>query len=208
MHKTAIVFDLDNVTYPFQEAWSLIAVSKGLITPAQAQLFPESWYFYRELGMSGEEFAATLTDWIPDGLSDMLPPYPDVAKAWRDMDRAGIDIYAVTARPVEATAVTREWLDRHALRYSELHVVQGTKVPYLPLDEGYERIFAIDDNAVTIREYAEVSKEFPEVRSLQMYRQWNRAMGLRFDVTTIRHGEDLYHHVMYDITRRKMGMDD
>ncbi len=191
--KTAMVWDLDNVAYPFQEAWSLIAVSKGLITPRQAPVFPTLWSFYKTLGLTGEQFAQTLVDWIPDGVSDLLPPYPDMALAWREIAGMGVDTYAITARPAEARAVTAHWLSRWQLPVKELHVVQGSKVPHLPLDQGYDRVFAIDDNIDTVREYAAVEDD--TLVPLRRVQPWNMARSIEPTVIDIHSGSDLKHLV-------------
>lgn len=116
---TDVGIDLDGVIYPFAKAFSEYCCEQ------MGRLFlpePTHWHFYEDWDLDEKTFNLWLRDAArTHRVFATEKPYEGVVEAWEELQRMGLKIHVMTARPQEAWAQTAEWLEEHGLHVDTLH---------------------------------------------------------------------------------------
>jgi hypothetical protein len=116
-----IGWDLDGVNYGFIEGCNDIRRSQG-----EPEFTPGVWYFYREVGMTDEDWVAWCHKAADDGLLFNHPPLPGAVDAFRRVKRLGHTNVVITDRafgrtPQVSQKITTGWLNTERFEYDELY---------------------------------------------------------------------------------------
>lgn len=159
-----IVLDLDDVLANLRESlYRVLAANTGI------DRHWRDWPHYdlcQHFGIEKPELEALL---IREQALEACEPEPDAAAATAALAAFGFELTIITARAWHPSAdtLTRDWLERHEIRYHDLRVVAlgGNKLDALP--EG-EVLLAVDDHPSNIRRYQQAG-----IPSLMMHMPWN-----------------------------------
>ncbi len=115
--------DLDSTVYPFMKNYLAFIISEGRYDiPTGYQ--PTTWEFYKDLGMTTEEFVDSLERGAKqgkifkgDGFGDMpFAGFTNTARQWRS--ELGHSVHLITHRNVTgAVQTTMEWLDSYGISF-------------------------------------------------------------------------------------------
>lgn len=108
------------------------------------------WHFYREHGMSDEQFVVRLHQYAEEGGFAEQELYPGVREAVIQMHVAGHTTHVVTDRPPAAEADTAWWLHTHLPEVDSLTISRDKTVfkgygppTYYAIDDRHENIVAM-----------------------------------------------------------------
>lgn len=116
--------DLDGVCFPFEE--SLIRYMKHMGLDKKYQIGSvDSWHFYREWGMSDDEFVQLCNDGVDAGFVFSGGYIDDAPAQIRRMKRMGHSIHIVTNRsfgrtPISSSIATANWLFDNDIPYDTI----------------------------------------------------------------------------------------
>lgn len=119
MSPPEVMIDLDNVVFPFMGAfWRWL----NTVHPNPMPFSNRSWHFYRDLGVSDDDFARYVREFGETG--GFCPPVGTSAPIWPIVDlwERGHRVHIVTARPKTKRVIadTREWLERIGMPHDTL----------------------------------------------------------------------------------------
>ena len=110
---TDVGVDLDGVIYPFVEAFRIY---HGVLSGNVDLPYPTSWHFYRDWGLSDEDFGRALDHGSRTAsLFSVLPPEAGTQDAWSLLQSIGVRLHVITHRPPSAWAQTASWLENYNL---------------------------------------------------------------------------------------------
>lgn len=160
---TDVGIDLDGVMYDF--AWVFHKYAQDRMGKELSE--PSTWDFYREWGMTDEQF----NEWLEDGvknlrLFDYLNPLFNTHEGWKLLKDNNIKIHVLTHRSPHSYEQTVQWLVKNNLIPDSLHFGQNkTILKTLAQDE----CAAIDD---MVQFYDSYNKE--GVLSFLRTQPWNQ----------------------------------
>jgi len=125
--------DLDSTVYPFIQNYMEFIRAEELFDVPEGYV-PDRWSFYEDLGMTFQDFTASLERGASegkifkgDGFNDM--PYAGFSHVVRNLRSEGHHIHIITHRNVKhAVGLTMEWLDSYGIsfgtHFDAIHFVQ------------------------------------------------------------------------------------
>lgn len=123
-------FDLDGVCYDFAESFRNYLYRAGLHNDyAVVGGEPHRWHFYRDWGMTDEEFVQHCHDGADQGIVfGDVRPRDDAASAMNFVKSIGHTTHIITDRSFgknpgvnSSLRNTLKWLDRYGFRYDTIH---------------------------------------------------------------------------------------
>lgn len=141
---TDVAVDIDGVMFDFATVIHE-KTSKYMGVPLS---YPTQWEFYKEWGMTSENFHAYLRRLaVEDDIFNQGSPYHNTKEGWSSLREQGLKIHIITHRPWEGYEQTVRWLERFQLIPDTLHftgdkagVLQGiAEGEYASIDDHYEQ---------------------------------------------------------------------